>query len=219
MTKFSEPWGFSKLDCYRECPQKFFYQFVKKMPQSGSPAMERGSRIHDDLEAYLRGWTLTLPNEALEWQEEFDALKAENVICEQSWGFDKNWNKLKDWFQPETWLRAKSDAHYVTKNGTLIIIDFKTGKYRVPSTEQLEIYALCGSAVYPEIETVTAEFWYIDADQTYTKQYTATHLKELRKKYEGYIQPMYNDEVWQPSPSRACKWCDFSKSKDGPCKF
>ena len=35
MTKFSDPWGFSKLDCYRDCPQKFFYQFIKKMPQSG----------------------------------------------------------------------------------------------------------------------------------------------------------------------------------------
>ena len=49
---------------------------------------------------------------------------------------------------------------------------------------------ICGAAVYPEIENITAEFWYIDADQTYTKQYTATHLKELRKKYEGYIQPI-----------------------------
>lgn len=218
MTKFTDPIGFSKLDAYRSCPQKFKYAFIDKLPQPGSPAMERGSKIHDDAEAYLRGWITALPEPLSNWQDEFDALREAKCLPEQAWGFNRAWELLPNWLHPTTWLRAKSDAHYI-QGDTLIIIDFKTGKYRVPSTEQIELYAICGSAVYPSMEKVTAEFWFVDADNTYTKQYTKAHLVELRKKYENYFAPIYADEAWKPAPSRECKWCNFSTSKDGPCQY
>lgn len=218
MTKFFDAIGFSKLDTYRTCPRKFKYQFINKLPQPGSPAMERGSKIHDDAEAYLRGWITALPEPLIDWQEELDALREAKCLPEQAWGFNKNWELLPNWLHPDTWLRAKSDAHYV-QGDALVIIDFKTGKYRVPSTEQIELYAICGSAVYPAVKRVTAEFWFVDADNTYVKQYAAGHLKELRKKYETYFAPIYTDEAWKPAPSRECKWCHYSKSKDGPCDF
>lgn len=218
MTKFVDPWGFSKLDTYRTCPAKFKFQFIDKIPTKSSPAMERGSKIHDDAEAYLRGWITALNEPLSNWQEEFDALREAECLPEQAWGFNRQWELLPDWFQPETWFRAKSDAHYI-QGDTLIIIDFKTGKYRVPSTEQIELYAICGSAVYPHIEKVTAEFWFVDADNTYSKQYTREHLIELRKKYANYVAPMYIDEVWKPAPSRECKWCDFSNSRGGKCQY
>jgi len=218
MTRFTDAVGFSKLDAYRTCPQKFSYAFIDKLPQPGSAAMDRGSKIHDDAEAYLRGWITALAEPLSKWQEEFDALREAKCLPEQAWGFNRAWELLPNWLHPDTWLRAKSDAHYI-QGDTLIIIDFKTGKYRVPSTEQIELYAICGSAVYPHIEKVTAEFWFVDADNTYTKQYTREHLKELRKKYEAYFAPIYADEQWKPAPSRECKWCAFSKSKDGPCQY
>jgi len=218
MSKFTDPWGFSKLDTYRTCPAKFKFQFIDKLQTKGSPAMERGSKVHDDAEAYLRGWITALPEPLIDWQEEFDALREAKCLPEQAWGFNKKWELLSDWLQPDTWLRAKSDAHYI-QGDVLIIIDFKTGKYRVPSTEQIELYAICGSAVYPHIKLVTTEFWFVDADNTYSKQYTQEHLKELRKKYENYVAPVYADETWKPAPSRECKWCDFSNSKGGTCQY
>lgn len=218
MTKFKDAIGFSKLDCYRACPQKFKYQFIDKIPTKGSPAMERGSKIHDDAEAYLRGWITALPEPLCDWQEEFDALRDAKCLPEQAWGFNRQWELLDNWMHPDTWLRAKSDAHYV-QNDVLIIIDFKTGKFRIPSTEQIELYAICGSAVYPHLERVTAEFWFVDADSVHSVQYTREHLLELRKKYENYFAPIYTDETWKPAPSRECKWCDFSNSKSGPCQY
>ena len=53
MTKFNDAIGFSKLDCFRACPQKFRFQFIDKIPQPGSAAMERGSKIHDEAEAAI----------------------------------------------------------------------------------------------------------------------------------------------------------------------
>lgn len=218
MIRFNDAWGFSKLDCFRECPRKFLYAFIEKRPQPGSAAMDRGSRIHEDIEAYLRGWVLTLPNEALEWQEKFDELKQKTFICEQAWGFDKDWKLLKDWFQPEVWLRAKSDGHFVEGN-ELTVLDWKTGKFKVPSTEQVEIYAVAGSCVYPQAEKVTTEMWYIDTGNVYSREYTRAHLEELKKKYAGYAAPLYTEEQWKPAPSRNCRWCAYSKAKEGPCDF
>lgn len=216
--KFSEAWGYSKLDAYRSCPAKFKYQFIDKLPQDSSPALERGTRIHDEAEAYLRGWIQALSEPLSDWQEELDNLKEWKCQPEAAWGFDRDWKLLPNWLHPDTWLRAKSDAHYV-QGDALIIIDFKSGKYRVPSTEQIELYAICGACVYPEVQRVTDEFWFIDADNTYTKQYTREHLEELKKKYANYVKPLYAEETWPPAPSMACKWCNFSKSKGGPCQY
>lgn len=216
--KFTDAVGFSKLDCFRACPQKFKFQFIDKLPTAGSAAMDRGSKIHDTAEAYLRGWISAVEPPLSDWQDALDDLRTFKCLPEQAWGFNRIWELLPNWLHPDTWLRAKSDAHYV-KDGVLTIIDFKTGRYRVPSTEQIELYAICGSAVYPHIENISTEFWFLDADNTYVITYTREHLVELRKKYETYFAPIYAEEQWKPAPSRDCKWCEFSNSKGGKCQY
>ena len=218
MSKFTDAVGFSKLDTYRGCPQKFKFQFLDKIPQPGSPAMERGSKIHEGIEAYMNGWSKEPPEEAKSWKEAFDAIRGEQFHAEQAWGFDKNWNKLPDWFGKDCWLRAKSDGHYI-KDGNLVVIDWKTGKYRIPSTEQVELYGVCGGAVYPEAPTTTVEMWFIDSGDVYSKMYSKAELLNLRKKYESAFAPIYNDELWTPTPGQACRWCTYSRTKGGGCKF
>ena len=102
MTRFTDAWGYSKLNTFQECPQKFEFQFIKKLPSGSSPAMERGQKIHEGIEAYCNGWSKELPPEALEWQEAFDGLKQKTFKAEAGWGFDKDWNLLPDWFGKNT---------------------------------------------------------------------------------------------------------------------
>lgn len=221
MTKrFTDPIGFSKLDTFRQCPARFAYQFIDKIPQDSSPALVRGGRIHEQCEAYLRGWIKDLPVELESWKPQLDDLKAAGAKTEASWGFDKEWNLLPNWFHKNTWLRAKCDAHVLHSDGkSLDAIDFKTGKYRVPSTEQVELYAVCSGAVYPEVEEVNALFWFIDTNQTWGRLYKRAHLLELRKKYEEYFAPIYAEEKWAPAPSMDCRYCPYSCSKNGPCTY
>lgn len=216
--KFNDAVGFSKLDTYRECPQKFAFQFIQKLPQPGSQAMARGSKIHEGIEAYMNGWAKEPPPEAATWKEAFDALKLEDFKAEQAWGFNRAWAHLPDWFGKDCWLRAKSDGHYL-KDGKLTVIDWKTGKYRIPSTEQVEMYAVCGGAVYPEATETTVEMWFIDTDQVYSKTYTQAQLLALRKVYEGYFAPIYSEELWAPTPGSGCRWCPYSKTKGGKCVY
>lgn len=224
---FTQPWGFSKLDVFRSCPRKFKYQFIDKLPQGSSPAMERGARIHDELEGYLRGWQPQPPAEVMTtgWGEEFEKLKAEkSLVCEQALGLTKNWSKLPDWFGKATWLRAKMDAQYI-KSSVAVVIDFKTGKFRVPSEEQVLLYSVVGQAILPGINEAQAEFWYVDQkhdtkESRHVKFYTNKELMEARKYFEGEAEKMYNERRWGAKPSsNNCRWCPYSKSKGGPCEF
>lgn len=218
MTVYSAPWGYSKLETFEKCPAKFKYQFIDKLPQPGSPAMERGQKMHESIESYLNGWIQALIPECATFQEPIDALRQENFQAEQAIGIDKLWNKLPDWFHADTWLRAKADAMYI-KDDTLTVIDFKSGKYRIPSTDQVELYAIVGGVLYPEAKVVRAEYWYLDTGATYSRDYTQAELKALRAKFEKRVAPMYVNTNWTPAPSMECRWCSFSKTKSGPCKF
>jgi PD-(D/E)XK nuclease superfamily len=216
--KFTDAWGFSKLDTFRSCKAKFKYQFIAKLPSPGSPAMERGSKMHENIESYLNGWIKDLIPEVENWKEPLDALKSKDFRAEQALGFDREWTKLPDWFAKSTWLRVKMDASYKEANKGKAI-DFKSGKYRIPSTEQIELYAIGLHAANPELEEVSAEFWFLDTGEVYEKTYTAEQLLKLRKKYETYVAPIYAEEIWPPEPSTSCRWCNYSKTKAGPCKY
>jgi CRISPR/Cas system-associated exonuclease Cas4 (RecB family) len=215
---YTEPIGFSKLDVFRECPQKFKFQFIDKLPQPSSPAMDRGSEVHSNIESYLNGWTDKLLPPADSWKDELDALKTHDTKGEQPIGLSKDWVRLPNWFDKHTWLRIKIDAYYIVPP-TIYVIDFKTGKFRQPSTEQVELYALAGLSLNPAIEQAIAEMWYLDAHDVYTRVYTKDELLALRPKYENMFGTLSNNEVWNPTPSNNCRWCPYSKTKDGPCKY
>jgi len=216
--KFKDAWGFSKLDTYRACTAKFMYQYIKKLPSPGSPAMLRGSLMHENIESYLNGWTQELAPETMAWKDALDALRAKDYKAEQALGFDSGWTKLPDWFDKRTWLRVKMDAAY-TEDGKGKAIDFKSGKYRIPSTEQIELYAIGLHAVHPTLTEVSAEFWFLDTGEIYERTYSGEELIKLRAKYERAVAPMYVEEQWAPQPSSECRWCPYSKTKDGPCKY
>jgi CRISPR/Cas system-associated exonuclease Cas4 (RecB family) len=213
---YKDPWGYSKLACYLNCPQQFKFQFIDKLDTGSSAAMERGADLHKSCEAYLNGWDKELAPELSYWRDQLDAIIKKGAIAERAWGFDKQWELLPNWFHTDTWLRAKSDAHYVDGE-TLVVIDFKSGKFKVPPIEQIELYAICAAAVYPMAKAVRAEFWFLDQGKVYEVSYTVPHLEVLRNKYVDMVAPIYADKTWEANPSRDCAWCSYSKTKGGPC--
>ncbi len=215
---FNQPWGFTKLDVFRTCHAKFKYQFIDKLPQKSSAALERGGEIHEAIESYLNGWASTLPEEVEAWKDALDLIKKEDYHGEKAIGIARDWRILPDWFHKDTWLRVKMDTYYRSKQ-RLHVIDYKSGKYRIPSTDQVELYAIAGVSIYPDIDEVEAEFWFIDTGDVYKKLYQRQELIELRKKYENESDAMYVEAQWLPQPSSECRWCPYSKTKGGPCRY
>ena len=45
-------WSYSAYALYDQCPAKYRYAKIDKLPEPRSEALERGDRIHKEVEAY-----------------------------------------------------------------------------------------------------------------------------------------------------------------------
>lgn len=229
-------WSFSRYNDYKTCPAKAKYKHIDRIKEPPSEAMARGNRIHEMAEHYVKGMLPRLPLELKAMEAEFKKLKqlykkkSLPMIVEDNWAFTKTWGESQwnDWVN--CWVRIKLDcAHYETPT-LMIVTDWKTGKPNDFKTaeymEQLELYALAAllmSAV--EDVTVRPRLGWLDHGTFFpletadVVEYTRKDVPALMKAWEKRVKPMMADTKFPPKANSTCKWCFFSASKSGPCKF
>lgn len=216
--KLITSWSYSRFSVYDKCPAKAKYKFIDKLPEPPAPAMERGNVIHKLAEEYTKGNIKKLPTELKLFKDEFAELKKSKPMVEESWAFTKTWAKTvwNDW--AGCVLRIKVDAACI--DGTdLHIIDHKTGKKREGYEEQLSLYAVGGGLMFPRIKRIFTHLWFLDSGDTVEKEYDAKNVPNLQADWDKKVKPMMSDTRFSPKPSHECRWCPYSKSKGGPCKF
>ena len=220
-------WSISRLNCYSECPAKARFKFIDKKKEPGNQAMDRGSEIHAMAEKYLKAGG-RLPKELKQFTEPFKLLRKLGALAEADFTFRSDWSATRwdDW--NGAWCRAKADAVVPPKiiegePAEVRIIDFKTGKVKEDGEydEQLELYGLAGLLTYPTADIATGELWFLDHGKTIgaQKEFTQKDVPKLKKAWELRVKKMLSDTQFKPTPGQACRWCHFSKAKDGPCKF
>jgi hypothetical protein len=126
-------------------------------------------------------------------------------------------------------VRIKVDYAREVAGDTLIIRDWKTGKFHADLhadyLETLQLYALGGLLKYPHIKRVKPFLNYVDLGKEYPGPddgelvYARADVPELKKLWTSRAEPIFKDTVFAPRPGPKCKWCAFSASKGGPCKF
>ncbi len=224
-------WSFSRYNEYKGCPAKFKYKNLDKIAEPPNKAMERGGLIHKLAEDYTTGKEKKLAPELKLFAEEFKALKGQKVkFVEESWAYKADWTQTtwNDW--AGCWLRVKLDVAYINlEHNALVIIDHKTGSMREEKkaeyTEQLELYGLAGLVQQPEVAVVSPRLWYLDHGVIYPNpeeeevEYFRSDEKELKKRWEAKVAPMFKDTTFKPKPGDACRWCHYRKANGGPCKY
>ena len=222
MTEKIAAWSFSRYNTYKSCPKKAEFLYIQKMKEPSSPALERGSALHSMCEGYLKGWKDELPIELKPIWPMLEDLKSKHAVAELEFAFNTEWNPV-DWFSKEAWCRIKADAMASLEDKSILIIDFKSGKLgdNGQYIEQLELYALAALLTNPECTKVITRLDFIDHGKSIEgdNQYTQADVAMLKKRWETRVNKMMNDEVYQPTPGNACRWCAFSKSKGGMCRF
>ena len=211
-------WSYSRYSCWEQCPAKAKYKFIDKLPEPPAPAMERGIKIHQLAEDYILGKIKKMPEELLNFEEEFKELKKCKPMVEETWAFTKDWDETRwdDWAGCA--VRIKTDAALL--DGTdLYVIDHKTGKMRDGYEKQLDLYALGGMLKFPHIKKVYTQLWFLDSGDQIMAEYEASEMQELKERWDKDTMPMLNDTIFAPKPNYTCRWCTFSKSKGGPCKY
>lgn len=231
-------WSFSRYSTYRACPLKAKLAFIDKIKEPGNEAMERGNKIHEMAEQYIKGLIRTLPKELSLFKDEFKKLKAiykkvtSGTVVEDTWAFTKDWDRSRwnDWVNCV--VRIKLDCAHLENESTMIITDWKTGKFRAEMNEeyieQLELYALAALILHPHIDVVKPRLVYLDLGIVYPPSdepivFSQLDVPRLKKLWAKRTRAMLNDTKFAPKPNDKCKWCHFRASNKanggGQCKF
>lgn len=214
-------WSFSRLMDYERCPFMAQLKYIEKIPEperklpagKTEHANDRGSRIHEACEVFVRG-DGSLPNEATHFKDEFESLqqryKNGNVLLEDEWGFDDAWNECS-W--ERAWLRIKLDANIHVTEKHVAVVDYKTGKRfgnEIKHGEQTQLYGLGVFRRYPAVDQVTAELWYLDANDLASLHMSRTAGIRLLKPFDKRARIMTEDEAFKPNPNTySCRYCPY----------
>ncbi len=213
-------WSYSRYATYATCPLQFKLSVSDGNKSPPSAAMERGLKVHRDLAAYLEGNGPLPPVVKNPYQVKLYAEMAAypEKLVEHQQGFTKQW-KPTGWFGKDTWYRQVYDAALLYDDMTAEAVDHKTGKKYGSNAEQMELQALSLMCQYKPVTHVTTRLIYVDSGEEDIAEFPATEREALKAKWEQKVSSMFNDTIFAPRPNDKCKFCHFSKSNAGPCKF
>lgn len=224
MNAIPTTWSFSRWSTWSTCPLQYKLKFVDKLPDPPSPAMARGDAIHKSLARHIDGKLGEPLHEAVvdpfHKQLIAEMLTIESKMVEQQWGFGTNW-KPTGWFGKTTWLRSICDVALLYRDDSAEVIDWKTGKVYGSNADQMELFALTTMMRFGPNTTggVKTRLIYLDARQEQEERFAYVDLDRLRAKWQRRADDMLNDRQFMPRPNDKCKFCNFSRSKGGPCRF
>jgi RecB family exonuclease len=225
-------WSFSRLGDFEKCRYKAKLKYIDKIPEPKRPlpagksehANDRGSRVHECAEAYIKGGVELIP-ELREFKERFNELRdlftEKKVELEGEWAFDQEWN-VTAWNSETAWCRMKLDAYVRVSSTHARVIDYKTGrKYgnEVKHAEQGQLYQLASFIRHPELESIDVEFWYVDQgiDQDLRMSFTREQGTRYIDKYHRRGCAITDAIEFPPNPNAySCKWCPYL---GGACEY
>jgi len=236
--------SFSRLQVFEECPYRAYLAYVERVPElprptppkGGEHANDRGSRVHDSCELYVRGEQEPI-REMQAFMPEFTHLRdwfkkaPDQIEMEQLWCFDDEWNIVADDDWDNIWLRVKLDLKVMIAPDYALVVDYKTGKKygnEVKHAQQNQLYIISTFMRYPEIELTKGEFWYLDQKDISNMELTRKQGLRFFKNFDTRLHAMTDCTNFKAKPNgHTCRFCPYSPqeysnkwvNKNGACKF
>jgi hypothetical protein len=224
-------WSYSRLVDFEQCKLRAKLKYIDRIPEPARPlpfgktehANDRGTRIHEAAERFVRGEAELIP-ELKTFSAEFhdlrDKYKQGLVSLEGEWAVNKDWEPVP-WNDRDAWARIKLDAFVRMSKTHAVVIDYKTGKKfgnEIKHAEQTQLYQLAAFLRYPELELIDVELWYTDQDELTHTRYSRTQGMRFFQNFNQRGIAMTTAEEFPPSPNVfACKWCPYGPRGTGDC--
>jgi len=226
----------SSISTYQQCPQKWKFRYVDKIPEKPRPYFSFGKSVHNGLEFLFSKLGQRPPTieDVLENYREQWISEGYESSPQEKWFFDEGdrilrgfYNKHKDDHKKVVKVELKFNIEvsgvplvgYIdrideTASGQLAIIDYKTGKAfdksRVRKDPQLTLYQIaCEMSLGKKVESVT--LYHLNSLTPIT---VSPHSKpmesDLRTKIVESARGI-SDQKYDPipEPNGYCKWCDY----------
>jgi len=226
--------SFSRLDVFETCKRRAEIAFIQRIKEPTRPPLpngkeypnDRGERVHQELDAYIKGTRAEVPKEASAFAEEATRVRelyAEGrVTAEQMWCYDDSWAPIDDRDFANTRMRIKTDVTVFADAEHVIIIDYKTGRRfgnEMKHAQQVQLYGVGAVMRYDNVKYVTAELWYTDQNELVQQRFERRHALRFLDGWNQRMQRMFDTSKFPPSPSRDnCKWCPYGPRGTGHCQ-
>ena len=229
--------SFSRIDAYQNCPRKFRYAYIDRLPGKPGPHLSFGTSIHGALEAFYDRKLPECPSEQdlLDLlYERWDSTGFAEVPREEQLAFYRHAQDVlrryhrrvaptyrlpadtEAWFELpveyEAVVVGSIDRVDVDDDGALHVIDYKTNRKvrnrdRVAKSLQLSIYALACRHLYGALPRTVCLDFVVPGVEV------RVEVDELD--LDGARQAVLDTaaairaEAYEPTPNPLCDWCDF----------
>jgi len=211
------PYSYSSIKTYEECPAKYKFSRILRLPQPSGPAAERGTLIHAEIEEALNGGLVLLSADVEHLANSIEVWRKSGAQSELEFAFDKHWHEVS--YKSDSAIFRGIIDLYMEHDDQAVVIDFKTGKER-DYQDQVKVYSAAILATKPHINSVRNIIEFID--QKKTKEYVPVrreNLSELKSLLIGRLMAVELDKIYAPNPNQFCRWCHYRKDNGGPCKW
>ena len=232
----------SKIQTYEDCPLKFKFQHVLRVPTPSKTYFGMGTAIHSvaenmtKLEKDGKKASEKLALEILDKQwdtssyrnqrtkEKQDVVKSKEMVKTYLEWAEKNPNtpiEVEAYFKiilNDVTISGKIDRVEMTPDGEYEVIDFKTGyayktKNTIKDDVQMNIYALGTEKLYGKLPKKTSLF-YIKFDKIVSHFIKEDKLNEFKEELEKMIDAIFNEEFDAIPEYRKCSRCDYANICD-----
>ncbi len=228
--------SFTRIDSYRNCPRRFRYSYVDRLPSRPSPHLSFGTSLHAALEAFhdrqlperpseqalldalYRGWDqrgfAELPREEqlAYYRHAQQVLRRYHARGEPQ---ARRTVATEAWFEVPFAYQAvvvgSIDRIDLDAEDALHVIDYKTGRRARPRSEvagslQLSLYALACEQLYGRLPA-TVSLDFVVPDLTVTVGLEELDLDAAREAVLETADAIRSAR-FPTTPNRLCDWCD-----------
>jgi len=226
--------SYSQLETFSQCPLKYKYRYVLRLPTPPSHTLSFGQTIHRTLRDFHREdlfKSQTDVNRLLELYQHHWLPEGYESKEHQQKRFEEGEVMLKQYFEKHKKLLGEPvqlekkftlrvggipligsiDRVDELPGGGFEIVDYKTGKVReqkyVDRDDQLTIYAL-GAKAALGIEPQSLALYFVNENKKVSTTRTPEQLEKKRQEIEEKIEEI-KESQFEPKTSRLCKWCPY----------
>lgn len=206
------PWSYSRLSTYEKCPAKL--KFSLSLPRGAMhPAAQRGTDVHATVEDFLTGASKKLHEVVEQFRHVFEKVRNHDPFVEHKIAVNEKW-KLANW--DDCWGRAVIDAAYIDGD-SVEILEWKTGRVYEDHQEQRKLYLLFSMVQWPAAQNYRVQTYYFDQGKKLKLEMEKDDVLRIKDDFNARISIMAGDDIMAPRPGEACRFCDYSRYKSGPC--